>query len=128
MTACMSLNVNVTSPEAAIDLFRLRTAANGAVIKVFVATNGTLQIRSDFAAHVVQLRRRVGHRLAQRRALRHGRHEHDVGSLPRRRQDRERLGDEHGHHAGSGRIQIGDTAAKTFTVNFDHVGRGPGAG
>ena len=57
MTACTSLNVNVIAGSN-IDLFRLRTAANGAIIKVFVATNGTLQIRSDFAGDVVQLGRR----------------------------------------------------------------------
>ncbi len=92
MTACTSLNVNVTAAGSGIDLFRLRTAANGAMIKVLVASNGTLQIRSDFAGDDDQLRCPDGLGVPQRGALRHGGLEHDVEPLPRRGQDRERPG------------------------------------
>ena len=48
MTPCFSMNVNVASGTGQ-DLFRLRSAGNGAVIRVFVHTNGTLQLRADFS-------------------------------------------------------------------------------
>ena len=48
MTPCMSMNVNL-SAGSGVDLFRLRTAANGPIIKAFVAANGTLQMRSTSA-------------------------------------------------------------------------------
>ncbi len=68
----MSANVNLASGSS-VDLFRLRTAANGAIIKAFVATNGTLQVRSDFASHHPHHHHGARHRLAQRRAVRHRR-------------------------------------------------------
>ena len=85
-----------------------------------VHTSGTLQIRSDFDGSHAKLRRAARDGLAQRGALRDGRLGHgwtstatafaivtnwvaDTGTTP------------------VGRIQIGDTAAKTFTANFDTV-------
>ncbi len=118
-TACMSVNVNVSSGNG-FDLFRLRTAANGAIIKVVVTAAGTLQIRSDFASttinsgialgtgwHSVELCGTVGSATAWT-LYRDGapivnNWVADTGTTP------------------IGRIQIGDTAAKTFTANFDHV-------
>ena len=45
---CMSMNVNVTTQGGtAIDLLRLRTAANGPVAKVYLNASGTLLVRSD---------------------------------------------------------------------------------
>ncbi len=127
MTACTSLNVNVTAAGSGIDLFRLRTAANGPIIKVLVASNGTLQIRSDFAGDDDQLRCPDGLGVPQRGALRHGGLEHDVGSLPRRGQDRERLGDEHGHHGdrtGPDRRHGGEDLHRQLRQRADGHGTG----
>ena len=51
MTPCMSVNINRASGAA--DLFRLRTATGGPIIKAYVPTNGNLQLRSDFGATTV---------------------------------------------------------------------------
>ena len=119
MTPCMSMNVNL-SAGSGVDLFRLRTAANGPIIKAFVAANGTLQMRSDFGSttrttttamgtgwHNVELCGTVGSATGWN-LYRDGTQivtnwVADTGTTP------------------VGRIQIGDTAAKTFTANFDHV-------
>ena len=52
MNACMSMNVN-RGHGCGVDLFRLRTAANGAIIKVVVLATGNLQLRSDFAGTTI---------------------------------------------------------------------------
>ena len=54
---CMSTAVNVQSLGTNTDLFRMRTATNGAVAKVYVATNRRLSIRSDVSGQQVQSRR-----------------------------------------------------------------------
>ncbi|MBI5089767.1 MAG: PKD domain-containing protein, partial [Actinobacteria bacterium] len=116
---CASVNVNLASGNN-IDLFRLRTASNGAVIKVFVASNGTLGMRSDFAGssrgsttalgtgwHAIELCGTVG--------------TNTTWSLYR---DGVQVGAPWQVSTGTtavGRMQIGDTASKTFTANFDHV-------
>ena len=97
---CMSTNVNLVTTGTAVDIFRLRTAANGAIAKALVAANGILQIRSDFASTV----RNSGV------ALGSGWHSVElcgtVGAattwdlLPRRHPDRERLGRQHRDDAG----------------------------
>jgi hypothetical protein len=118
MTACASVNVNV-SVGAGIDLFRLRTAANGAIIKVARTAAGTLQIRSDFGSttqnsgvqlgtgwHNVELCGTVG-----------GATTWDLY------RDGVKIVNAWAANTGTtpiGRVQIGDTAAGTFTVNFDH--------
>ena len=119
MTVCASVRINVTSATGAIDLFRLRTAANGAVIKVVVAT-GNLQIRSDFGSTTINSGVALGTGF------------HDVelcGTVGTNSswdlyRDGVKIVDAWGADTGTspvGRIQIGDTVAKTFTVNFDHV-------
>ena len=117
---CMSANVNRLL-DSGVDLFRLRTAANGGIIKAFRAANGTVQMRSDFGIR----------RSARTVQLGTGWHNMElcgtVGSnttwdLYRDGvRDRERRGSANTGTTPVGRIQIGDTAAKTFTVNFDHV-------
>jgi hypothetical protein len=119
MTACLSLNVNVASGTG-VDLFRLRSAGNGAVIKVFVHANGTLQIRSDFAGttrnsnvqvgsgwHSIELCGTVGTTttwdLIRDGVVIVNDWQADTGT------------------AGVARVQIGDSAAKTFVANFDNV-------
>lgn len=116
---CMSENVNVTT-TAAVDLFRLRTGANGGIIKAFRAADGTLRLRSDFAG----TSRNSG------TALGNGWHNVELcGSVGSSStwdlyRDGVRIVNAWQADTGTtpvGRIQIGDTAAKTFTANFDHV-------
>ena len=119
MTPCLSMNVNLAA-GVGVDLFRLRTAANGPIAKVVVHTSGSLQIRSDFDGstrnsnvqlgtgwHNVELCGTVGSATGWT-LYRDGvaivtNWVADTGTTP------------------VGRIQIGDTAAKTFTANFDTV-------
>ena len=95
---CMSVNVNLASGNN-VDLLRLRTAANGPIIKAFVSSTNTLTLRSDVSGtqlnsgvalgsgwHTVELCGTVGCG-------------HDLGPVPRRRPHRERLVREHRHHA-----------------------------
>jgi PKD repeat protein len=120
MTPCISANINRTSGAA--DLLRMRTAANGPVIKVSaVGTNGNLQIRSDFGSTTINSNVAIGT----------GWHNVElcgtVGSNTTwdlYRDGTEIINDWVANTGTSpvGRIQIGDTAAtKTFTINFDHV-------
>ncbi|MGE0307817.1 MAG: PKD domain-containing protein, partial [Acidimicrobiia bacterium] len=116
---CASVNVNLASGNN-FDLFRLRTSGNGALLKVFVASNGRLGIRSDFAGssrtstttlgtgwHNVELCGTVGTNtswdLYRDGVLIIDGYQVSTGTT------------------GAGRIQIGDTARKTFTANYDHV-------
>ncbi|MEO8424403.1 MAG: LamG-like jellyroll fold domain-containing protein, partial [Actinomycetota bacterium] len=132
MTPCMSVNVNVASGTGA-DLFRLRTAANGGVIKAVVTAAGTLQLRSDFGGTTIN----------SGVALGTGWHNVElcgtVGGATTWNLYRDGVQIVTNWVANTGttpvgRIQIGDTAAKTFTFNFDHVrvdlvpGEGGGGG
>ena len=119
MTACASLNVNVSAGNG-IDLFRLRTAANGAIIKVVVTAAGTLQIRSDFGGTTINSGVQLGT----------GWHNVELcGTVGRATtwnlyRDGVQIVTAWAANTGStpiGRIQIGDTAAKTFTANYDNV-------
>ena len=121
MTPCMSLDVNrVSSGANAVDLFRLRSAGNGALIKVYVAANGVLFIRSDFAG--VQASSGV--------ALGTGWHNIELcgtvgtGTTWTLYRDGQPIGPTFAQSTGTApvaRVQIGDNAAKTFTINFDNV-------
>lgn len=118
MTGCMSTDVDLLS-GGGVDLFRLRTASNGPIIKVFVSTGGYLRMRSDFAGavfishvpigsgwHNVELCGVVGTKtywFLYYDGLRIENWNPDTGTTP------------------IGRIQIGDTMSKTFTANFDNV-------
>jgi chitodextrinase len=117
---CLSLDVNATSLGASTDLFRLRTAAGGPIAKVYASASGILFVRSDFAAS----------QLSSGVALGTGWHHLELcGTVgPAGTWDLYRDGvkivDAWTADTGSdpvGRIQIGDTAAKTWTVNFDDV-------
>ena len=86
---CMSVAVNVTNGGGnAIDLLRLRTAANGPVAKVYLNAGGTLLVRSDVAGTQQSSGDRARHRVARARAVRDGRCRHDLGPVPRRGRDR----------------------------------------
>ena len=98
---CVSANVNVSNRTTALDLIRLRTAANGAVAKVYLDAQGRLIVRSDFAS--TQLSSGVilptgWNRIEICGTGRH--HVRYVGSLPQRLPDRERVGGEHRHDTG----------------------------
>jgi chitodextrinase len=120
-SACVSTNVNVSSQGgAALDLFRLRNASGGPISKVFLNASGVLIARSDFAAtqqssgvalgsgwHNVELCGVVG----------------TSGAWDLYR-DGVKILDAWTVNTGTdpiGRIQLGETASRTFTANFDHV-------
>lgn len=118
MGGCLSANVNLIS-GLGVDLFRLRTAADGPIVRVFVNASGYLRARADLTGgtsysneplgtgwHNVELCGAIGSNNVWNVYLDGVRtviQSMDTGSTP------------------IGRIQIGDTAAKTFTVNFDDV-------
>ena len=105
-----------------LDLIRLRTAANGAISKVALDTAGRVIVRSDFAG--TQVSSLVSLAPGWNRVELCGSNISgggDVGPLPQRREDRERVGRRTRAPSPVGRIQIGDTANKTWTANFDDV-------
>ncbi len=127
---CMSMSVNVTTQGGtAIDLLRLRTAANGPVAKVYLNASGTLLVRSDVA----------GTQQSSSTAIGTGWHELELcgtvgaaGTWDLYR-DGTRIVNAWAANTGTtpvGLIQIGDNAARTMTVNFDHVrvDQSPGEG
>ena len=117
----MSVNVNLAShPGAAVDLFRLRTAGDGPIARAFVDASGILYVRSDASGaqkssgialgsgwHNIQLCGTVGSSgtwtLSRDGVNIVSAWTADTGTTP------------------IGRIQIGDTAAKTWVGNFDDV-------
>jgi hypothetical protein len=116
-SACVSVRVNLTV-GAGVDLLRLRTAADGALIKVQVAANGTLQMRNDLNPatrttttalgtgwHTVELCGTVGAATSWR-LYRDGvllnTWTTNTGTIP------------------IGRVQIGSASPVTMTGNFDH--------
>jgi chitodextrinase len=119
-SGCLSVNVNAASLAGSTDLFRLRTAAGGPIAKVYLSASGVLLVRSDVAA--TQLSSGV--------ALGSGWHNLElcgtVGSAGAWDLYRDGAKIVNGWAADTGtapigRVQIGDTAAKTWTVNFDDV-------
>jgi hypothetical protein len=117
---CLSARVNVTTQTGAVDLFRLRTSSGGPVARAFLDPDRKLAIRSDVSGqqklsgiavgsgwHTVELCGTVG--LAGSWDLyRDGTKivtawAADTGTKP------------------IGRVQIGDTAAKTWKINLDDV-------
>jgi hypothetical protein len=120
-SACASVNVNATSLGGnAVDLVRLRTATGGPIAKAFVNASGVLIVRSDFAAsqqssgvplgsgwHNLELCGSVG----------------PAGTWDLYR-DGVRVVNAWTADTGTtpiGRLQLGDTGAKTWTINFDDV-------
>ena len=117
----MSMNVNVTTQGGtAIDLLRLRTAANGPVAKVFLNASGTLLVRSDVS----------GTQQSSSTAIGTGWHELELcgtvgaaGTWDLYR-DGIKIVNAFAANTGTtpvGMIQIGDNVARTMTLNFDHV-------
>jgi chitodextrinase len=118
--ACLSVNVNAAALNGNTDLFRLRTAAGGPIAKAYVNASGVLVVRSDVTA--TQLSSGV--------ALGSGWHDLElcgtVGVAGAWDLYRDGVKIVNGWVADTGtdpigRVQVGDTAAKTWTVNFDDV-------
>ena len=118
---CMSANVNVAARDAAsTTLFRFRTAANGALAKVFINANGILYVRSDVA----------NTQFFSGTALGNGWHNIEVcgtvgtsGTWDLYR-DGTKIVNAWTANTGTtpiGRVEIGNAQAVTATVNFDDV-------
>lgn len=120
-SVCLSVNVNVGAhPGTGVDLFRLRTASDAPIVKTYVNASGVLFVRSDASGaqqssgvslgtgwHTIRLCGTVG----------------TTGSWSLYR-DGTAIVNAWTANTGTtpiGRIQIGDTAAKTWTANFDDV-------
>lgn len=120
-TICMSARINATSlGSAALVLLKLRTAANGAIARVSANASGQLLVRSDVSGtqrssgvsvgsgwHLIELCGTVGTAT--------------TWSLYR---DGIAIVNAWSANTGTvpvGRIDIGDSSAKTFTVNWDDV-------
>jgi hypothetical protein len=120
-SACMSMNVNATSFGGnAVDLLRLRTSTDGPIVRVFASATGVLSTRSDVS----------GAQFSSGVALGSGWHHLElcgtVGTAGAWDLYRDGVRIVNGWVADTGttpigRIQIGDTAAKTFTINWDDV-------
>jgi alpha-tubulin suppressor-like RCC1 family protein len=121
-SVCMSVRVNATSlGTQVLTLLRLRTAANGNVMRVYTDTSGVLFVKSDVSGtqkwsgvalgtgawHTLELCGTVG------------------ASAPwDLYRDGTRIVSAWVANTGTtpvGRIEIGDASAKTFTANFDDV-------
>jgi hypothetical protein len=116
---CFSVNVNLASGTN-IDLFRLRTTANGPIVRVYAGTGGILTVRSDFS----------GAQLNSGVAIGSGWHAVElcgtVGSSSTWDLYRDGVKIVNAWPANTGTtpiglLQIGDNAAKTFTANFDNA-------
>jgi hypothetical protein len=115
------VNVNAASfGNNSVDLFRLRTVADGPIARVFANVSGVLWTRSDVS----------GAQFSSGVALGSGWHHLElcgtVGIAGAWDLYRDGVRIVNGWVANTGttpigRIQIGDTAAKTFTVNWDDV-------
>jgi alpha-tubulin suppressor-like RCC1 family protein len=118
---CHSQRVRLSSLGASVDLFRLRTATNGPVIRVYVDTSRVLWIRADASGQqrysgiavplgewrTVELCGTVGTAggwtLYLNGAAIVNSWQTNTGTVP------------------IGRVQIGDTATKSWTMNIDDV-------
>lgn len=120
-SACMSVNVNASSLGGnTVDLLRLRTASDGPISRVMANASGVLIFRSDVS----------GIQQSSGIVLGNGWHNVElcgtVGSAGTWNLYRDGVTILNGVVANTGttligRIQIGDTAAKTFTINWDDV-------
>jgi hypothetical protein len=118
-TVCLSFDVNETQLATNV-LARLRTASDGPIIRVTLDSSGRLRLRSDFS----------GVTGPATVALGSGWHNVEVcGTVGTSStwdliRDGVVVLDDWAANTGTtpvGRINIGDTAAKTWTANFDNV-------
>ena len=118
---CVSAKVKVTTRNGnAVDLFRLRTASGGGVTKVNLDATGKVVVRSDFAGtqKVSSVTFPSGWNLLELCGTTGATGTWDLylNNAPIVTAWAGATGAE-----GVGRIQIGDTAAKSWTANFDDV-------
>jgi hypothetical protein len=120
-TACVSAQVNITSQNgAAVDLLRLRTATGGAIAKVNADAQGRLIVRNEFAG--TQINSLTVAPAGWNRLELCG--TAGTGGIWDLYLNGTRIVNSWVSSTGPdpiGRIQIGDTAAKTWTVNWDDV-------
>jgi hypothetical protein len=119
-TACVSAQILVTAQNGtAIDLLRLRTATGGPIVKTFLDAQGRLLVRNDVAG--TQVNSLVMMPAGWNRLELCG----TVGTAGWDLYlNGDRIVNGWPTSTGSdpvGRIQIGDTAAKTWTANWDDV-------
>ncbi len=119
-TVCMAMSVNVASVGSGPVLLRLRTATNGPVSRVFLTSSGVLSLRADASGAVKSSGVSVGS----------GWHKVELcgtvgtaGAWDLYR-DGVKIVSAWVTNTGTtpvGRVEIGDNAAKTFTLNIDDV-------
>jgi hypothetical protein len=117
-TACMSMSVNVASRGSSfVTLLRLRTAANGNIVRVFMNSAGVLWVKSDVSGAQRSSGTNVGTGWHQLELC------GGMGTWSLYRDGIEIVTDWSADTGTSpvGRIEIGDTLARTFTANFDDV-------
>jgi hypothetical protein len=120
-TACMSMRLNVASRGSQfIALLRLRTATNGNIARLFVNNGGVLWVKSDVSGAQTSSATNVGtgwHQLELCGTVGTA----GTWSLYR---DGVPIVTDWAANTGTtpvGRVEIGDTLARTFTANFDDV-------
>jgi hypothetical protein len=117
-TGCISMNVNVGSIGSPyVALLRLRTAANGNIVRVYVNGTGLLWIKSDVS----------GEQISSSTVIGTGWHNVELcggsGTWHLYRDGTPIVGTWTANTGSApiGRIEIGDTLARTFTINYDDV-------
>lgn len=117
-TGCISMNVNVGSIGSPyVALLRLRTAANGNIVRVYVNGTGLLWIKSDVS----------GQQISSSTVIGTGWHNVELcggsGTWHLYRDGTPIVGTWTANTGSApiGRIEIGDTLARTFTINYDDV-------
>jgi hypothetical protein len=120
-TACMSTSVNVTPGGSSfVTLLRLRTAADGNIVRVFRNNAGVLWVKSDVSGLQVSSATTIGS----------GWHSIElcgtVGTVGSWSLYRDGVAIVNAWTANTGtvpigRVEIGDNQDRTFTVNFDDV-------
>jgi hypothetical protein len=120
-TVCVSANMNITNRTTALDLIRLRTATNGAIAKVYLDSQGRLIVRSDFAS--TQQSSGIALPTGWNRIELCGSAVDASGAWTLYLNGAVIVGDWQANtgQVPVGRIQIGDTGAKTWTANWDDV-------
>ena len=120
-TICHSQQLRITSLSASVDLFRLRTAADGGVIRIYMDANRVLWLRSDAAGtqrssgvavplnswHTVELCGTVG-----------------TASSWTLYYDGVQRGTPWVSNTGTtgiGRVQVGSTSNNTWSINYDSI-------
>jgi hypothetical protein len=118
---CVSVRINPSNLNGnSVDLFRLRTAANGPVVRVYATSAGALWLRSDFSGE----QRSSGTALALNawnRIELCGTASPGTWSLYRNGTQIVNAWAANSGTSPVGIVQVGETQLKTWTMNFDDV-------